>query len=155
MAKTQALSSQQQKLSALNCKLTSLEFDIKKEVSELMYNAETKISDPSDWIDDCEIECVVSFIIKDDDPEANVDSDNILAELRELFFCKEDIEKNQIADGQNHNEFQNWNHPMKDEHHCWLYHSLYDHAHLSWNDILRIGSIWIDIKTCHQKIILL
>lgn len=153
MVKIYELTSLQKKLlSNLNCKLTTLEFDIKKEVRDLMHNAEKKISDPNDWLEDYEIECTIAFILKEDDPEFNVDSDNILAKLKE-FFCKKYIENNPLADGKNYNEFQNWNHPMKNEHHCWLYHSLYDHAHLNWNDMLRIGSIWIDIKIILQKII--
>jgi hypothetical protein len=59
-----------------------------------------------------------------------------------------------IADGKNHNEYQHWDHhPMKDEHHCWLYHSLYDHAPLEWINMLRIGSIKINIEVVYQKII--
>jgi len=42
------------------------------------------------------------------------------------------------------------NHPMKGEFHCWLYHCLYDHMNLSWDDILRIGMIWVDIIVFYQ-----
>jgi hypothetical protein len=47
------------------------------------------------------------------------------------------------------------NHPMKDEHHCWLFHDLYDHDYpdsprLPWKDIMHIGTIWVDIEIMHQ-----
>jgi hypothetical protein len=46
----------------------------------------------------------------------------------------------------NHSDYQNWDHPMSHEFHCWLYHSLYDHEHLSWKQILTIGIIWVDLE---------
>lgn len=38
----------------------------------------------------------------------------------------------------------------KDEYHCWWFHCLYDHNHLEFSDILKIGSIWSDIKVYYQ-----
>lgn len=47
-------------------------------------------------------------------------------------------------------EIDNWNefehqegHPLRHQHHCWLFHDLYDHSHppLGWQNILRIGSV--------------
>lgn len=32
------------------------------------------------------------------------------------------------------------------EHLCWLYHELYDHTGLTWEDLLRVGKIWVTIK---------
>jgi hypothetical protein len=39
---------------------------------------------------------------------------------------------------------------MRGEHHCWWFHHLYDHTHLGWEDLLRIGHIWGDVKVCYQ-----
>jgi hypothetical protein len=39
---------------------------------------------------------------------------------------------------------------MKDDYHCWLFHSLYDHSDLNWEDILNIGEIYSDIKVIYQ-----
>jgi hypothetical protein len=58
-----------------------------------------------------------------------------------------------INDGINHNEFHHWeNHPMKGEHHCWLFHCLYDHIHpdLTWEQIASIEHICVDIKPWYQ-----
>lgn len=58
-----------------------------------------------------------------------------------------------INDGVNHNEFHHWeHHPMRGEHHCWLFHCLYDHIHpkLSWEQIASIQTFWVDIKPVYQ-----
>ena len=41
-------------------------------------------------------------------------------------------------------------HPRQAEHHCWLYYNLYDHSGLSWEDLLRIGHIGVDLKVTYQ-----
>lgn len=56
-----------------------------------------------------------------------------------------------LGDDINHNEFQyRTEHPMKDDHHCWLYHCLYDHEHLSWEEIASIQTFEFEIITRHQ-----
>jgi hypothetical protein len=52
---------------------------------------------------------------------------------------------------ENHNEFfGKTNHFMKNEYHCWWFHCLYDHNNLEFEDILKIGKIWSDIKVYYQ-----
>jgi len=47
----------------------------------------------------------------------------------------------------NHNDFYSWKgHAMEGEFHCWLFHSLYDHHHLEWDEILSITDISVDIN---------
>lgn len=55
-----------------------------------------------------------------------------------------------IGDGINHNARNPENNPMKGEHHCWLYHCLYDHTSLSWEEITTIQTFWVEIKTLRQ-----
>ena len=56
-----------------------------------------------------------------------------------------------IDDGINHNIFQGMDgHPMQGEFHCWLYHCLYDHTDLWFNDMLRIGHIWVELQVLYQ-----
>ena len=51
----------------------------------------------------------------------------------------------------NHNDFRACkNHSMQNEYHCWWFHCLYDHNHLSWDDMLRIGDFWSDLKVTYQ-----
>ena len=140
---------QRQFLVQLNEKLVDIEKGIKKECQALIEELEKRIANPDDWLEDYEIVCDITFCLKEDDPEYSENSDNILAELSEHF--KSEYPCRGIADGNNHNETQFWDHPMKDEHHCWLYHCLYDHTHLGWIDLLRIGTIWVDIHVYYQK----
>ncbi|MGE0739512.1 hypothetical protein [Sulfurimonas sp.] len=39
---------------------------------------------------------------------------------------------------------------MLGEHHCWLYHCIYDHTILSWEEIASISHIAVDIKPMYQ-----
>lgn len=57
-----------------------------------------------------------------------------------------------ITDGINHNDRNMDWHFMKGEHHCWLYHCLYDHIHpkLSWEQMASIERFWINIKPLYQ-----
>jgi len=34
--------------------------------------------------------------------------------------------------------------------HCYLFHDLYDHQIITFNEIQRIGRIWVDINVWHQ-----
>ncbi len=134
-----------------NRQLSNIEKEIKNEATKLVNVSEDKISDPSEWIDDYEIECFITFILKKEDQYFNEYDDNILVQLWE--DCKHKDWKWGIGDNNNHNDFQHWaRHPMRKEQHCWLYHSLYDHTDLGWVNILRIGSVWVDINVEYQKI---
>ena len=37
-------------------------------------------------------------------------------------------------------------HVVCKDYNCWIFHSLYDHTQLQWEEILRIGSIDVDVK---------
>jgi len=142
---------QRQFLLQLDNKLVDTEKGIKKECLALMDQLEKRLNDANDWLEDYEIECDISFYLQDDDPDYDEGSDNILVKLWEDI--KFEDWAHGIGDGRNHNEYQHWDHPMKDEHHCWLFHCLYDHTELGWINMLRIGSIWVDIKVRYQKLI--
>ena len=60
-----------------------------------------------------------------------------------------------LDDSVDHNLFRfEDDHPLKDTgFHCWTYHELYHHTNLGWADILRIGTIWVDIDIVYQRII--
>ena len=80
-------------------------------------------------------------MLGEDDSEYDEEDDNILIEQDELL--------SHIArPGQDQcDPDHNWASPGEDfpgEHHCWLYHDLYDHTGLDWRDLLRIDMIWVD-----------
>lgn len=51
---------------------------------------------------------------------------------------------------------ENWNHTsltpdeLHEEYYCYTFHCLYEHTPLAWEDIMRIDSVWIDLKITHQ-----
>ncbi len=49
---------------------------------------------------------------------------------------------------ENHNE-----HPeiFKNQNHCYLFHDLYDHTYLSWQDIVDIEEVWIEVIVIVQS----
>ena len=139
-------------LDRLNKKLVEVEKNIKHRVKNLIKTGDAKVSDPNDWIEDYEIDCYITFILREDDPDYDDDDDNVLIEIQECSKHK-DWEYG-IGDNRNYNDFRNAKlHPMNKEHHCWLYWSLYDCTYFGWDNILRIGSIWVDINIVYQKVI--
>ena len=132
----------------LNNRLSEIEKQLKKEALEIIDTLDKRIHDQLDWINYYEIEAIVEFFLKRDDPQFSEYYDNTLAEFNErLSFLK-------YADASNLASEENWNnlslpdidHPDQQEHHCLFYNKLYDHARLSWDNMLRIGDIWVDIN---------
>lgn len=54
-----------------------------------------------------------------------------------------------VGDGMNHNAL-NMLDCMKGEHHCWLFHCLYDHTKLEWEQMASIQTFSVDIKPWYQ-----
>ena len=142
---------QRQFLSQLNRKLTDTEKGIKKECQAIIGQLDKRINDENDWLDDYLIDCDLTFHLKEDDPDYADYSDNILFQLNQSIFPNS--WEYGLGDGMDHNHVPWENCPIKDEHHCWSYHVLSDHAGLDWINILRIGSIRIDITVKYQKFI--
>jgi hypothetical protein len=146
-----ALSSDQRyQLQRLNDRLAAIEHHIQREATILNTQLQARVQDPADWLSDYEIELEVTFWLREDDPAYQEDDDNILATLRErLKGCAQ--HDFGIDDRINHNAFQQMDgHPMQGEVHCWLYHRLYGHTDLWFDDMLRIGRIWVDIQVWYQ-----
>lgn len=143
---------QHQFLWALNDQLFEIEKNVKREVLTLTKVCEEKISNLNDWVEDYEMDCFITFILKEDDEDFSDDNDNVLVQLTE--HCKNRNWEWGLSDDNNHNDFLHWaQHPMRGEKHCWLYHCLYDHTKLGWANVLRIGVIWVDINVEYQKVI--
>jgi len=41
---------------------------------------------------------------------------------------------------------------LKDQRVCWSFHDLHDHHGLTWDQILHIETVWIDVKAIHQLV---
>ena len=92
----------------------------------------------------------LKFILKEDDKEFKEDNDNFIATITE--YLKE-ISKNKHnflwSLDENHSDLSK-THPMSDFSHSWWFHCLYDHCHISWEDMLRNGDFWSDVKVTYQ-----
>jgi hypothetical protein len=77
--------------------------------------------------------------LREDDTEYEEDDDNILVQVYDIYIEGDDLD----AD---HSEYS-----FPGEKHCYLYHQLYGHFHLDWRDLLRIGSLYVEIKIEEQS----
>ena len=136
----------------LNLRLQKLQEKIIKEALKLDMELSKRVNDKTDILDDYEIELEINFILKEDDKEFKEDDDNFITIINEYLkgiSKKSDNHPLNLED--NNNDFRAWeNHSMQNEYHCWWFHCLYDHNHLSWEDMLRIGEFWSDLKVKYQ-----
>jgi hypothetical protein len=98
-----------------------------------------RVDDQSDWMKDFNLERVITFYLREDDSEYEVDDDNVLIQIYDMYFESEDLDV-EYSEGR-----------FSGEKHCYLYHQLYDHFHLDWRDLLRIGSLYVEIKIDEQS----
>jgi hypothetical protein len=136
----------------LNNRLSEIEQQIKKEALEIIDTMNERVEDDADWINDYEIECTVEFYLDENDPAYSDDEDNLQAEFTEGVRLLRYADHSLLASADNWNDcgIPDMDDPNKNEHHCWFYHQLYDHAKLSWENMLRIGDIWVDINLTLQ-----
>lgn len=104
---------------------------------------------------DVEKEARIQFLLREDDPEYREDDDNILTErCVSLKHCHPFL-----ADGQDHTAELIELARLGISPVCWLFHDLYDHDYgpdqiaLPLREMLRIGSIWIDVVKTDQFLI--
>ena len=141
-------------LQTINQKLKALQDKLLSEAIKLDKALHVRVQDKNDVLNDYEIELHLSFVLKDSHEDFKEDSDNFISHISEYAKgISQSAEKYPWRWNDNHNEFRGWvEHPMKDEYHCWWFHCLHDHSHLEFSDILKIGSIWSDIKVYYQYI---
>lgn len=99
-----------------------------------------RVDDPSDWMQDFNLDRVITFYLREDDPEYEEDDDNILLQIEDIFIENDDLDMDFSESV-----------TFSGEKHCYLYHQLYDHFGLDWRDLLRIGSLYVDIKIEEQS----
>ncbi len=141
---------EKERLSELNRTLAKLEVKINKEAGKIVKKCEKRLkSTGEEFLKDYECDVKVQYFLDENDPQYSEDRDCILAEFEYRSVLHKRI----------FNTRENWNDRrfdgMEDEKHCWMYHELYDHArpHLAWKDLLRIGTIWVDVVVVYQNFI--
>ena len=144
--------SQKINLLKLNLRLENLQEKIIKEAVKLDIELSKRVADETDILDDYEIEFELCFILKEDDKEFKADDDNFVTVINEYLKGISKKSDNYLWNLEdNHNEYRAWeNHPMQNKYHCWWFHCLYDHNHLEWEDMLKIGEFWSDLKVYYQ-----
>ena len=122
-------------LQNFNDQLAILERKIIKEVKALEESGQRRLnSTDEDFVTCFRVNIEIDYSIGEDDPAFNDERDNCIATSTHV---SQDI----MDDGRNWNEMRNTDLPLAHQKHCWLFHDLYDHARLSWKDILRIRGI--------------
>ena len=124
---------QQEKLQSLNKRL----FDVEKSIHE-RYEQIHKVHPAG------ELSCEIEFLLKEDDPEWSNEDDNVVASMDHSM--------------DEYNPNASWNdapHLIKDKdgkplHLCWLFHELYDHLGLAWEDLLRVGIIRVTVNSSYD-----
>jgi hypothetical protein len=143
------------RLISFNQRLAELELYLcnvgAKECSQL----DERVADPSDPLDDYEIEAKLYFILNEDDPEFDEDEDNFLTQ-RHISLKRIDREYG-IGDGIDHRvPHRNFPGGLNEVRHCWLFKNLYENSYgleqpsLSLYDCLRVDSIWVDVAVHRQ-----
>lgn len=147
LSKTQKI-----RLLKLNFRLEELQKKIIKEAIKLDIELSKRVNDKTDILNDYEIEIELRFILKKDDENYREEDDNFVTVINEyLKGISKKLDTYPCNFEDNHNEYRAWsNHPMQNKYHGWWFHCLYDHNHLSWEDMLRIGEFWSDLKVYYQ-----
>ena len=132
----------------INSRLQDIQSKIQTKVNELQEEMDKKLSVTPNMFD-YEIEIQFLFILGKDDKDFDEDDDNIIAE-HHLYVTKTHsktifLESGYTIPG------QPLSHPLNKINQCELFHLLYDHIeYMKLKDIIRIGSVWIDIEVYHQ-----
>lgn len=151
-----------QRLDYLNKFFLQKENEAYKQAAELEEYALSKLKVRGTFVQDYEIEFHIALYTESkyfDEEELHERVDNTpfyedtwgihyvnktTKNVKELKF-REDWRK------QNHNEFQHKVHPLKNQQHCYLFHHIYAHTLLAWEDIIRIEEISIDVVLSVQN----
>ena len=79
-------------------------------------------------------------MLKEDDPEWSDEDDNIMASMDHSF---DEYDPNASWNDASHLIRDKDGKPL---HLCWLFHELYDHLGLVWEDLLRVGQIRVTVQ---------
>lgn len=107
---------------------------------------QARVSDTSNWLMEFNLEYVITFYLRDDDPEYDEEDDNILMEIDNLYLPDRDW-----GLGSTHVDHAEPRECFPCESHCFLYHELYGHCNLDWRDLFRIGAVYMEIKIEEQS----
>ena len=129
-----------QALQIFNDQLAALEKKIAKEAHALEEAAQRLLATKEEQFVTCfHLDIEIDYSIGEDDPDYNEDRYNCIAKSR---YVTADMIGH---DDNNCNDMRSTDLPLAHQKHCWLFHDLYDHVHLSWKNILRIRKVYTHI----------
>jgi len=130
-------------LQNFNDQLAELEKKIGREVRMITDLCKQRLKSTDESFLTCyHLRVDLQYHIGDDDPAFSDDRDNCIATSK---HASTDV----MNDGNNWNDMKNTDLLLAHQKHCWLFHDLYDNAHLSWIDILRIRHVYAHITVCY------
>ena len=122
-------------LQNFNDQLAILEKKIIKEVNALEKSGRRRLNSTDENFVTCfDVDIEIDYSIGEDDPAFNDVRDNRIA-------ISKHVSRDLMDYKGNWNDMRGTDLPLAHQKHCWLFHDLYDHARLSWKDILRIRGI--------------
>lgn len=138
-------------LRLLNDQLRQLEEKYSPIIDAKVCELQERVADTSGWMMDFNLDFVLTYYLREDDPEYEESDDNILMVFDELFSIRNDRLDHEWGFGRTNVNHAESKQSFEGEHHCYIYHQLYDHCYLDWRDLLRIGRLYVDIKIEEQS----
>jgi hypothetical protein len=135
-------------LFSLNDSLRQIEDKFLQILDAKYIELQARVNDPSDWMFEFNLEYFITFYLREDDPEYDNDDDNILMELQGMHSIHGNRD---WGFGATHVDHAISVMRLGNEQHCYTFHQLYDHCHLDWRDILRIGNLYVELKIDEQS----
>lgn len=136
-----------ERLKEINCELQTLEQKIYTTAIRLDTALQNELKDAIDGLSDYDLKLEIQCYTDEEESEP-------ICILRESLhgISTQDYHDFYVGDGINHNVRSQENNPMRGEFHCWLYHCLYDHTHLNWEQVATIKRFWVEIWTQRQYV---
>jgi hypothetical protein len=125
------------KLRVLNDKLAQIELMIVEKAKEIDERMQAECLHKKDNFQYCSLDVYLYFY-------TDYENDKCVAEWFEPMdrVCRG--EYGFLTDRGSHNDLHRFDHPIREDYHCWLFHSLYDHKHLSWSKMAKIKHVhWV------------
>jgi hypothetical protein len=143
----------------LNRQLLEAEKAVRSEYSRIKAELDTRLAQGDDFLTDYNIEPTIcmQILLQNEENEWEEPIEGIYCELNE-YLSPDSIWRFFIDAFDENNEPLNWNNLLGDASNHFKndfihygIHELYEHTPLAWEDILKIRSIWAEVKVDYQK----
>ncbi len=135
---------QLKQLIKLNKYLTVKQNEILEICSKLNKQLAKQVKTKNNWFHDYEIEIYMAF-------NNEQYEDPIYESKCILHYSKNSKINKDLGYRGNFNDRQE-THPLYKQTHCYIFHHLYDHTSLAWQDIININETWFEIVVRYQLI---